>query len=67
MSIDKAVDSVLKRELSQQAGRSMFSRDGRLRHELEGNVGGNIHLGEYLQLGDIPLDRKSTRLNSSHT
>ena len=55
MSIDKAVDSVLKRELSQQAGRSMFSRDGRLRHELEGNVGGNIHLGEYLQLGDIPF------------
>lgn len=52
--LNKAVDEVLRREIQAQAGRSMFSRDGRLRHDLEGNVGGNIHLGEYLQLGDIP-------------
>ena len=49
------IESALKRELQQQAGRSMFGRDGRLRNELEGNVGGNIHLGEYLQLGEIPF------------
>jgi len=54
VSIDKAVDQILKQEVAAQAGRSMFSRDGRLRHDLEQNVGGNIHLGEYLQLGDIP-------------
>lgn len=52
--LNKAVDAALRREVAAQAGKSMFSRDGRLRHELEGNVGGNIHLGEYLQLGDIP-------------
>lgn len=52
--LQNAVDAALQREVAAQAGRSMFSRDGRLRHDLEQNVGGNIHLGEYLQLGDIP-------------
>ncbi len=54
--LQKAVSKTLERELANQAGTSMFSRDGRLRHDLEGRVGGsgNIHLGEYLQLGDIP-------------
>jgi hypothetical protein len=56
--IDQAVDSVLQREVAAQAGRSMFSRDGRLRHDLEQNVGGNIHLGEYLQLGEIPYGKE---------
>lgn len=54
MSLDKAVDAVLRRELEAQAGRSMFSRDGRLRHDLEGEVGSKIHLGEYMQIGDVP-------------
>lgn len=54
--LQKAVNQKLNREIAAQAGTSLFSRDGRLRHELEDRVGGdgNIHLGEYLQLGDIP-------------
>lgn len=51
--LNKAVDEVLRREIDAKAGRSMFSRDGRLRHDLEGQVGSSIHLGEYLQIGDV--------------
>lgn len=49
-----AIDEKLRREVAAQAGRSMFSRDGRLRHDLEEQVGNKIHLGEYLQIGDVP-------------
>lgn len=52
--LNRAVDEVLRREIESKAGRSMFSRDGRLRHDLEGQVGSSIHLGEYLQIGDVP-------------
>lgn len=52
--LNKAVDAVLQREIEAKASRSMFSRDGRLRHDLEGQLGSSIHLGEYLQIGDVP-------------
>lgn len=52
--LNKAVDEVLRREIEAKAGRSMFGREGRLRHDLEGQLGSSIHLGEYLQIGDVP-------------